>query len=83
MLASLGADMVGMSTVLEVIAARASGMRVAALSLVTNRATGLSAEVLSHDEVLAVGAEAGGRMIELVTGIAKELGRVTALERSD
>jgi purine-nucleoside phosphorylase len=83
MLASLGADMVGMSTVLEVVAARAAGMRVAALTLVTNRATGLSAEVLSHEDVLAVGAEAGERMIALLSGIAQELRPVTSPEQSD
>ena len=83
MLASLGADMVGMSTVQEVVASRASGIRVAALSLITNRATGLSTEVLSHEDVLAAGAEAGGRMVELLTGVVKELGRVTSSEQSD
>ena len=52
MLARLGADAVGMSTVPEVIVARAIGMRVAGVSCITNLACGLSAEPLSHGEVI-------------------------------
>ncbi len=52
MLERLGADAVGMSTVPEVIAARALGLRVAGVSCISNPAAGLSAEPLSHDEVL-------------------------------
>ena len=52
MLAALGADAVGMSTVPEVIVARALGMRVAGISCVTNLASGLSPHPLSHAEVL-------------------------------
>ncbi len=52
MLGVLGADAVGMSTVPEVIVARAIGMRVAGISCVTNLASGLSANPLSHSEVL-------------------------------
>lgn len=52
MLATLGADAVGMSTVPEVIVARAIGMRVAGISCVTNLASGISPRPLSHDEVL-------------------------------
>ncbi|HSY83445.1 MAG TPA: purine-nucleoside phosphorylase [Gemmatimonadaceae bacterium] len=54
MLSTLGADAVGMSTVPEVIVAASLGMRVAAISCITNHATGTSAETLSHTEVLAV-----------------------------
>ena len=53
MLERLGADAVGMSTVPEVIVARALGMRVAGVSCITNMAAGIAREPLSHDEVLA------------------------------
>jgi purine-nucleoside phosphorylase len=52
MLATLGADAVGMSTVPEVIVARAIGMRVAGISCITNLASGISPHPLSHAEVL-------------------------------
>ena len=58
MLRGLGADVVGMSTVLEAIQARALGMRVAAFSCITNWAAGMQAK-LDHEEVLRVGREAG------------------------
>ena len=57
----LGADLVGMSTVLEAIAARAEGCEVLGLSLVTNLAAGLG-EPLDHEEVLAAGRSAATRM---------------------
>jgi purine-nucleoside phosphorylase len=62
MLSRLGADLVGMSTVLETIAARAAGAEVFGLSLVTNLAAGLSGEPLTESEVLAAGAAAAERM---------------------
>ncbi len=52
MLATLGADAVGLSTVPEVIVARALGLRVAGISCITNLASGISPHPLSHDEVL-------------------------------
>jgi purine-nucleoside phosphorylase len=58
MLQKLGADAVGMSTVLEVIQARALGLEVAGFSCLTNLAAGLSKEKLTHEEVLEVGSEA-------------------------
>jgi purine-nucleoside phosphorylase len=58
MLQKLGADAVGMSTVLEVIQARAVGLDVAGFSCLTNLAAGLSKEKLSHEEVLEVGRKA-------------------------
>jgi purine-nucleoside phosphorylase len=55
MLRTLGADLVGMSTVHETIAARAEGAEVLAVSLVTNLAAGMTGEPLRHDDVLAAG----------------------------
>jgi len=69
MLATIGADAVGMSTVPEVIVARALGMRVLALSCITNLAAGLGQETLSHEEVMEVGAQVRDRLADLVRGI--------------
>jgi purine-nucleoside phosphorylase len=60
MLRSLGADAIGMSTVLEVIQARALGLEIAAFSCLTNLAAGIGSGSLSHDEVLEVGKAAAG-----------------------
>jgi len=69
MLAGFGVDVVGMSTVPEVLVARARGMRCLGLSMVTNPATGLAGGPLTHEEVLQVAHEAGGRLATLLTGI--------------
>lgn len=66
MFRNLGADLVGMSTVLEAIAARAEGVEAFGLSLVTNLAAGITGEPLDHHEVLAAGAASAGRMGELL-----------------
>lgn len=66
MLGGMGADLVGMSTVLETIAARAEGLDVCAISLVTNLAAGMSGQPLNHEEVLEAGAAAATRMGELL-----------------
>ncbi len=73
MLEKFGADAVGMSTVPEVIVARAIGMRSLAVSLITNKAAGLSPVPLAHDEVLQVGREAAGRFEKLVRGFVTRL----------
>jgi purine-nucleoside phosphorylase len=65
MLQKLGADAIGMSTVLEVIQARALGLEVAAFSCLTNLAAGLSKEKLSHDEVLEIGKTAVANLARL------------------
>ncbi|MDQ2994636.1 MAG: purine-nucleoside phosphorylase [Pseudomonadota bacterium] len=62
----LGADAIGMSTVPEVIVARHCGLRVAAISTITNMACGLSDEKLSHDNVLKVANQATGDFIRLL-----------------
>ncbi|EIE97577.1 purine nucleotide phosphorylase [Saccharomonospora glauca K62] len=62
MLRTLGADLVGMSTVLEAIAARAAGVEVFGLSLVTNLAAGMTGEPLNHEEVLEAGRASAERM---------------------
>ena len=69
MLERLGADAVGMSTVPEVIVARARGVPVLGVSLITNLAAGISAHPLSHEEVVAAGAEARGRFAALIRGV--------------
>jgi purine-nucleoside phosphorylase len=66
MLRALGADLVGMSTVLEAIEARANGLEVFGLSLVTNLAAGMTGAPLDHEEVLAAGRASAGRMGELL-----------------
>ena len=73
MLRVLGADAVGMSTVMEALAARWVGMRVVAVSLVTNKGAGLSATPLSHDEVLAAANEAGPRLARVVRRFVRDL----------
>ena len=69
----LGADLVGMSTVMETIAARHLGMEVLALSLATNLAAGISGEKLSGDEVLEIGKASSERVGTLLANILKQI----------
>jgi purine-nucleoside phosphorylase len=69
MAATFGADMVGMSTVLETIAARHLGMNVLALSLATNLASGLSGNKLSGEEVIQVGRDSSKKVGDLLSRI--------------
>ena len=62
MLRTLGADVVGMSTVPEAIVARHAGMDVLAFALVTNAAAGITGAPITHEEVLEAGREAGPRL---------------------
>lgn len=78
MLEKFGADAVGMSTVPEVIVARAIGMRAVAVSLITNKAAGLSTSDLSHEDVLHVGRDASVRFEQLIRGFVGRLGSEAA-----
>ncbi|WP_026344135.1 purine-nucleoside phosphorylase [Nocardia sp. BMG111209] len=73
MLATIGADLVGMSTVLEAIACRALGVRLLGISLVTNLAAGVTGAHLSHAEVLAEGNAAAPRLGKLLRGVLERL----------
>ena len=71
MLRTMGADLVGMSTVLEAIAARAAGVEVFGLSLVTNLAAGVTGEPLNHEEVLEAGRASASRMGVLLRALVE------------
>jgi purine-nucleoside phosphorylase len=73
MLSFLGADAVGMSTVPEVIAAAALGMRVLGVSCVTNLACGLSLTPVTHDEVLETTARVAARFEDLIAGVVRRI----------
>jgi purine-nucleoside phosphorylase len=72
MLRTLGADLAGMSTVLEVIAARHLGLRSLVISLVTNPAAGVAAAPLAHEDVLEVGRAAADRVAALLGALLAE-----------
>ena len=69
--AKLGADAIGMSTVPEAIVARQCGLRVAALSCITNAAAGISKFPLTHEEVLETGRRASKKSAQLITEFAR------------
>ncbi len=70
---TMGATLVGMSTALEAIAAREAGMDVLGISLVTNLAAGISAQALSHQEVLEAGRDAGPRISQLLASTVRRI----------
>jgi purine-nucleoside phosphorylase len=69
----LGGDLVGMSTVLEAIAAREAGAEVLGISLVTNLAAGLTGEPLNHEEVLRAGRESATQMGALLAQVLERI----------
>ena len=73
MLAAMGGHAVGMSTVMEAIAARWAGLEVCGVSLVTNAGAGYTGEPLTHEEVLAAGAEAGPRLARVIRRFIRDL----------
>jgi purine-nucleoside phosphorylase len=75
MLKRVGADAVGMSTVPEVIVARARGIKCLGISTITNPAAGLGGQPLSHQEVLEVAEMVKGNVAKLVRGIVREVGK--------
>ena len=72
-LKAIGADLVGMSTVAETIAANHMGMKVLGISCVTNAAAGLTDEKLNHEEVLEIGQRTSGMFIKLLTALLPKL----------
>lgn len=76
MLAWMGADAVGMSTVAEALAARASGMKVAGISCITNYAAGITDDVPNHEEVIEVGRKAAKTFSDLLVAAAPALAKV-------
>lgn len=75
MLRRLGGDAVGMSTVLEAIAARWAGIEIVGVSLVTNPGAGYGA-LITHEEVLVAGAEAGPRLARVIRRFLRDLAGV-------
>jgi purine-nucleoside phosphorylase len=77
-LRTIGADLVGMSTIAEVIVARQAGMKVLGISCVTNMAAGVLDKPLNHEEVLETGRRVAGQfktlLREVIPGIAKDVG---------
>ena len=73
MLATLGADAVGMSTVPETIVARQMGMRVLAFSCISNLAAGISPTPLTHEEVQEVSGNASQRFAQLLVKVLSSL----------
>ena len=75
MFRGLGADAVGMSTVCEAIAARHMGLRIAAVSCITNMAAGILDQPLSHEEVQETADKVAGKFEKLITGLIARIGQ--------
>ena len=74
---TLGADLVGMSTVHEVIIARHMGLEVLGLSVVTNMAAGVLDEPINHEEVMEIGSRIEGQFTALLTALIPQLTTIT------
>jgi purine-nucleoside phosphorylase len=72
---TIGADVVGMSTVPETIAARHMGIKVLAISCVTNLAAGIGSEVLKHQEVMEVGERVRSQFVGLLKAVIPQIAR--------
>jgi purine-nucleoside phosphorylase len=72
-LRTIGADLVGMSTIPEVIVARHMGLKVLAISCVTNMAAGISDEILNHEDVLVTGERVKGDFVALLRAVVPEI----------
>ena len=81
MIRALGGDLVGMSTVPEVLAARHMGIRCLAISCVTNMAAGILPEPIDAEHVLVVGAQAQERLTALLARAAAAVGRIASPAR--
>ena len=74
-LRTIGADLVGMSTVPEVIVARHMGIEVLAISCVTNMAAGMSGEKINHEEVMETGERVRGKFLALLRAVLPKIDR--------
>ncbi len=83
MLRTLGADVVGMSTVPEAIVARHAGLEVLAFALITNAAAGITGAPITHDEVLEAGRGAARSLGDLIEGVVAGLGSATGQAEGD
>ncbi|MDE3138180.1 MAG: purine-nucleoside phosphorylase, partial [Acidobacteriota bacterium] len=81
-LRTLGADLVGMSTVPEVIAARQMGLGVLAISCVTNMAAGILDQPIEHEEVLRVGEQVKGEFVALLRAVIPQIERLMEAENA-
>ncbi len=75
MIRKLGGDIASMSTVPEVITANQAGLKVIGISCITNLATGISPEPLSHSEVTETADKVREKFIQLVSGIIEQIGK--------
>lgn len=73
MLKGMGVDATGMSTVFETIVARHMGLKVLAISCLTNKAAGLSSQKITHEEVMENNAKVGAKLGQIITDVVRKL----------